>query len=385
MLGKPGENVFKIFVFDGAGGAINIGENKIVITRTAATIDAIPASSSIGIEVMEKGRRELVYLIHEGDALPQKGKVKFKAGESLKAGSANALRLNVWEGEIKDPVTDNRFIGTLKIKGTDYDDNVINQGDDLVCDYEILDSGQVVLEVSVPSIGGMFHSGRNFYSRQEGQIDFSDAAKQIAEEAEGVRERIQGIVSKVDDPKLDQALDKLDQAAAVQSDKSDPETAKQAMDNVQEAKRLLADVRKTHAKVIRQTDLDSCVDFFNKTVRKNARPTEASSFDNLVRTAQRSIDSNSGDFENHLDQLRGRNWEILWRQDWFVVDTFKRQSEEPWQFADRKQHAELVAIGKEAVKADDFEKLRRVVGQLYSIRVSAGGDDDLLPSNIMRG
>lgn len=384
-LSKPGENVFKIFVFDGAGGAINFGENKIVITRTAATIDAIPASSSIGIEVAEKGRRELVHLIREGDPLPHKGKVKFKAGESLKAGSNSELRLNVWEGEIKDPVTDNRYIGTLKIRGADFDENVINQGDDLICDYEILDSGQVVLEVSVPSIGGTFHGGRNFYSRQEGQIDFTDASKQIEDEVEGVRERIQSIVSKVDDPKLDQALEKLDQASSGQSGVSDPETAKQAMDNVQEAKRLLAEVRKQHAKVIRQNDLDSCLKFFNEVVRKNARPTEANSFDNLARTAQRAIDNNSADFDNHLEQLKVRNWEILWRQDWFVVDTFKHMSEEPWQFVDRKQHAELVAVGKEAVKADDIEKLRRVVGQMYSIKITSGADDDLMASNVMRG
>lgn len=384
-LSKPGENVFKIFVFDGAGGAINFGENKLVITRTAATIDAIPASSSIGIEVAEKGRRELVYLIREGDPLPHKGKVKFKAGESLRAGANSELRLNVWEGEIKDPVTDNRYIGTLKIRGADFDENVINQGDDLICDYEILDSGQVVLEVSVPSIGGTFHGGRNFYSRQEGQIDFTDASKQIEDEVEGVRERIQGIVSKVDDPKLDQALEKLDQASSAQGGVSDPETAKQAMDNVQEAKRLLAEVRKQHAKVIRQNDLDSCLKFFNEVVRKNARPTEANSFDNLARTAQRAIDNNSADFDNHLEQLKVRNWEILWRQDWFVVDTFKHMSEEPWQFVDRKQHAELVAVGKEAVKADDIEKLRRVVGQMYSIKITSGADDDLMASNVMRG
>ena len=158
------------------------------------------------------------------------------------------------------------------------------------------------------------------------------------------------------------------------------------MDNVQEAKKLLADVRKSNIKPIRQMDLDSCVDFFSKAVRELARPTEASSFDNLVRTAQRAIDSNSGDFENHLNELRGRNWQILWRQDFFVVDTFKRLSEEPWQFADRRQHAELVAFGKEAIKADDFEKLRNVVGQLYSIRISSGDDDDMLAAaNITRG
>lgn len=386
VLSKPGDNTFKVFVFDASGGPVSIGDSKIVIARTAASVDAIPSSSSIGIEVTHKGRADLVYLVREQDPLPVKGKLIFKAGESLRAQSTNSLNFIVREGEIEDQVRENRAIGVFSIKGSDFDEGVISQGAELICDYEVQDSGQVVLTISVPSVGGHFESHRNFYSRQESQIDFSDASKQIAEEVEIVRERIDGVADKVNDPKLDQALQKLDQASSVQSNESDPETAKQAMDNVQEAKKLLADVRKSNIKPIRQMDLDSCVNFFNKAVREQARPTEASSFDNLVRTAQRAIDSNSGDFENHLNELRGRNWQILWRQDFFIVDTFKRLSEEPWQFADRRQHAELVAVGKEAIKADDFEKLRNVVGQLYSIRISSGDDDDMLAAaNITRG
>lgn len=385
VLSKPGDNTFKVFVFDASGGPVSIGDSKIVIARTAASVDAIPSSSSIGIEVTHKGRADLVYLVREQDPLPVKGKLKFKAGESLRAQSTNSLNFIVREGEITDQVRENRAIGVFSIKGSDFDEGIISQGTELICDYEVQDSGQVVLSVSVQNIG-QFVSHRNFYSRQESQIDFTDASKQIAEEVEIVRERIDGVADKVNDPKLDQALQKLDQASSVQSNESDPETAKQAMDNVQEAKKLLADVRKSNIKPIRQMDLDSCVDFFNKAVREQARPTEASSFDNLVRTAQRAIDSNSGDFENHLNELRGRNWQILWRQDFFVVDTFKRLSEEPWQFADRRQHTELVAVGKEAIKADDFEKLRNVVGQLYSIRISSGDDDDMLAAaNITRG
>ena len=384
-LSKPGENTFKIFVFDAKGGPIAIENNKIVISRTAATIDAIPASSSIGIEINNKGRAELVYLVREGDPLPKKGQEIFRAGESLRAGSNSGLHFIIREGEITNPVSDNRFIGELTINGTDFDDGVISQGDELVCDYEVLDSGQIKLSVTVPKIGGSFDSGKNFYSRQEGQVDFTNASKQIADETGLVREKIESISGKVNDSRLDQALQKLDEAS-VESGQSDPDTAKQAMDNVQEAKKLLADVRKANVKVIRQLDLDSTVKFFDEVIRQHARPTEASSFDNLVRTAQRSIDNNGPDFESHLEQLRGRNWEILWRQDWFVVDTFKRLAQEPWQFADHNQHAELVAHGNEAIKADDIEKLRRVVGGLYSIRISTGGVDDMLATaNITRG
>lgn len=387
-LAKPSENTFRIWVFDASGGPISLDNNKIVITRTAATIDAIPSSSSIGIEVLDKlgGRAILDYLVKEGEPLPKKGQKKFKAGESLRAGGSGSINFKLWEGDIEDPVTDNRPIGRFSINGHDFSDGVISAGIELVCNYEVWDSGNIILEVTIPSIGGTFHSGRNFYSRQAGQIDYTSASAQVHEDARSVRSRVESVADKVESPKLEQALEKLDQAASLEKSESDPETTKQAMDSVLEAKKLLAQVRKEHLKEIRQLDLDGCVEFFNGHVRELARSTEANAFDNLGRTAQRSIDSNSPDFESYLGQLKGKNFEILWRQDWFVVDLFKRLASDTYLFPDKRQHAELVAVGAEAVKADNIDKLRRIVWELDSLKIGSGLEDDMFAAaNIVRG
>ena len=386
-LTKPGDNTFKVFVFDSNGGPVSLREDKIVIARTAASIDAIPASHSVGVEALDKvgGRLSLDYLVREGDQLPKKGKKTFKAGESLKAGSAGSIKFKLWEGDISDPINDNRFIGMFEIKGTDFDDGVIAAGAELICEYEVLDSGNIVLEVSVPSISGSFQSGRNFYSSQEGKVDYTNQAKNIQEQSDHTLQRLDEMASKVDDPRLEQAREKLEQASTIKTDEADPETAKQAMDHVQEAKRLLALTRKEHLKDIRQLELDKAVDFFDKVVRQHARPTEASSFDNLVKTAQRAIDNNSGDFESHLDDLRSRNFMILWRQDWFVIERFKWLAEDAYLFPDAREHAQLVAAGAEALKANDIDKLRAVVAHLDSIRIGSAGENDMLAgANIVR-
>jgi molecular chaperone DnaK len=387
MLAKPGDNTFKVFVFDSKGAPVSLPQDKLVIARTAASIDAIPASHSIGVEAREKigGRTVLDYLVKEGDQLPKKGKKTFRAGESLKAGSAGSLKFKLFEGDIPDPITDNRFVGMFEIKGSDFDDGVIAAGAELVCEYEIRDSGNIVMEVSVPSISGSFHSGRNFYSRVEGQIDYSKASRLVQEQSAHTLDRLEEMASKVDDPRLDQARDKLEQADALKAGDADPEAAKQAMDNVQEAKRLLALTRKEHLRDIRQLELEKLVAFFDSSVREHARPTEEQAFDNLTRTAQRAIDNNSSDFESHLEDLRGRNFQILWRQDWFVVQRFKWLAEDGHLFPDVREHAQLVAVGVEALKANDIEKLRGVVYHLDSMRVASGGDDDMMAAaNIVR-
>jgi molecular chaperone DnaK len=388
VLSKPGENTFKIFLFDAAGGPMAIENSRIVITRTVATIDAIPSSSSIGVEVLDRpgGRPVLDWLVKEGEPLPKKGQKRFKASESLRAGSGGALKFKLWEGNIQDPVTDNRPIGLFSITGHHFSEGVIAAGAELVCGYEVLDSGNVVLEVTVPSIGGTFASDHNFYARQAGEIDYTSAARQVHEDAQALLTRVEAVAGKVQDARLQQAMDKLGKATALDKAETDPEAAKQAMDSVLDAKKLLAQVRKDHLKETRQLDLDSCAEFFSAHVRAHARPAEIAAFENLVRTAQRSIDGNATDFEQHLDELRGKNFEILWRQDWFVVERFRWLAEAAWLFPDRVQHAGFVAAGHEAVSADDIDKLRRIVFQLDTLKIGSGTETDMLATaNIVRG
>jgi molecular chaperone DnaK len=388
VLSKPGENTFKVFVFDAGGGPIRLEQDKIVIARTAASIDAIPASHSTGIEVQPKigGRTVLDYLVREGDQLPKKGKKVYRARESLKAGSPGSLNFKLWEGDVADQPAENRFVGMLQVRGVDFEDGVIPAGAELICDYEVRDSGNIHFEVTIPSIGGSFPSGQNFYSRQEGQIDYSKASQLIEEQADQATEKLDEMASKIDDPLLDQARERLQRASSLKPGENDPEAAKQALDDVQDAKRLLAEARKAHLKDIRQLELEKTIEFFDSHVRQFARPSEESAFDNLSKTASRAIDNDSPDFETHLDELRGKNFMILWRQDWFVIDRFKRLAQDSYLFPDARNHAELVGVGMEALNANDIERLRQVVFELDSSKIVSAGDDELVAgANIILG
>jgi len=388
ILPKHGENTFKIFLFDPMGGPIELEEDKIIITRTAATVNAIPASHSIAIEVLNRlgGRPMLDFLVKSGDHLPLKGKRTYKAAESLKAGAAGSLNFKLWEGEIEDPISDNRPIGVLKISGSDFSDGVIPAGADLECEYEILDSGNIVIEVSVPCISGTFPSGKNFYSRREGQIDYTSAYGLVLHEGQRTLGRIEDIAAVISSPKLNQARQKLESAVSLDPKEAETERSQEALEKVLDAKRLLAQVRKEHLKEIRQIELDIVTSFFDDHVRGHARTSEARAFDTLARTAQRSIDRNDKDFEHHLDEMRNRNFNILWRQDWFVVDRFNFLSNSPHLFADKVRFEELSKIGMEYVRADNIENLRAVVSQMYTIKLGNILENEMFETaNIIRG
>jgi len=386
-LAKNGDNRFKIFVFDQSAGPVTIENSTVVITRTTATIDAIPASHSLGIEVKERfagTATKLRYLVRKGDPLPQKGTEKFKATEALRANGPGILAFKLWEGEIDSPVTDNEMVGYLKITGMDFDSGVIEAGAELTCDYEVFDSGKMSISVTVPSVSGTFNPGHDFYSRQEGQRNFLNEGKIVHEDNERVLDRIEAFSNKVNDERLDDLREKLIETREMSLKEGDPESIKQAHENVLESKRILAKVRKDHLKEMRQVELDGITAFFQEYVNEYAKDTEITAFNNMRKTAKRGIDTNSSEFENYLEEMKEINWHILWREDWFVVDTFQRLSKEEDLVTDRTMFQELVGAGVDALQRDNIEELRKIVFQIYQIKLTHTSHEDIyLPVNII--
>ena len=386
-LFQNGENRFAVKVFDRFGHEMPIGTSVITITKTLATIGAIPASHSIGVEVIDKlgGVPVLEFLVNEGDPLPKKGSITFKAGQTLRAGSNDSINIKLWEGSIQSPITDNRFIGVLKIKGINIAQGVVPTGADIECEYEMSDSGNIILEASIPCIGASF-GNHNFYSRQEGQLDLSDIDS-IAEQGRFVVERIEEMTKRVHDPQLDKARKKAEMAADLDSRADcDPEDVQKANNELLDAKKLISRVRRDNLKAIRQMDLDNCVAFFNNDVRKHAKPAEERAFDNLVRTAQKSIDRNETDFDNIFDNLKTLNTVIMAREDWFIVGWYRSVVATPSNFLDQARFRELKQLGDMAILKGDMNKLREILAALMSIQVSRDSGEKMFEiANIVKG
>lgn len=382
-LALAGDNAFKVSAFDADGRPIALTQDRIVIARTAATVDSIPASHSIGIEVKDRagGSTLLDWLVRAGDPLPVQGSRTYGAEETLKAGSAGSLNFRLWEGEIEDEVQDNRFIGCFRLSGHDFDDGVIAAGAELTLDYEILDSGQVVCEVSVPSIRATLRSG-NFYSRQDVCALAPDL---VVDEARRTLEHLDAIEDRIQHPTLDKVRARLDEALALRGAESDPERIQEAMERVLQARRLLADVRQSRRPEIRRIELDDLLAFYEAHVRPEARPSEARAYDNLVHTAEQALERGDKSFEHYLNELKGRNFQILWQQDWFVVERFRWMVATPGRFGDAAAFERLRGAGAAALAAGDIDGLREVCASLAQIQVASVSDGDLLDmANIVR-
>lgn len=388
---SKGNNTFEVQIF--RNGAALPQPQILVIARTeTASTDFIPASHSISIEALEHGsstKTRPVYLVEEGMPLPAKGTHRFKAYEALKAGTDGALNFKLWEGPIEDPVSDNHYIGVMKIAGRDLEDGVVAAGDDLVCEYEVLDSGQISLHVSIPSIGARF-SEKNFYSRAEGQRDYTSAADlaQIKQEADETLHRITTLAQNVSDPRLSRIQEKLAVASGLTPDEPDADSAQEAHEYVLESRRVLGQVRKEHREAIRQSELDALVSHFNRNLREQASATEIQTFENLTKTARRAIERQDHDVERFLEELKSNNFGIMWRQPGFLVAVFQDMlAASPHLYSDLARFRHLAATGERLIQNHDFEGLQQVLVQLADLRLDfASGTHDISAMvNIVRG
>lgn len=387
-LTKDGSNTFEVSVYDDLGHTVPLKEHQIVIARTIASISSIPASHSISAEVLNRlgGEPELVYLVRKNDPLPQKGQIIFKAGQALKAGSNERLLFKLWEGEISTPIRDNRWIGYYEIRGEDFDAGMVPTGADIICDYEVSDAGTLHLGVSIPCIGADFGS-RNHYSRQESQLDF-DAADRIADNAQDVLRRADAISEKITDSRLDAVREKAKNAASVESKSCDSEDVQNSFSELQSAKELLGQVRKDHRREYRQMELERRVDSFNQLTRKYATSEECTEFDHLTRTIQRTINQNGpdSDFDHQLGELSLKDFNILWRQDWYIVSLFNILIQKPYNYTDQKSFNELKDRGQELVNQDQIQELRKVILALLELQ-SPDALDEGIPAhvNVLKG
>ncbi|MDE0087377.1 MAG: Hsp70 family protein [Candidatus Poribacteria bacterium] len=412
-LTKPGENTFEIVVYDATGNTIK--QDKIVITKTVANIDEIPSSHPIFVEVVRKigGSSVPGYLVREGDKLPKNGELILKAGELLEAGSRNSLNFKIWEGEIDDYISDNRPLGLFQIIGTDLTEGAIPANTDLKFSYEIRSGGYIKFEVEVGSqvIPKKFDGSYNY--KEESTP--SDAA-QIADEGIQIRKRIDYILKSVKEQKLDldeeskkklnKACEKLESAIMLNPEESNTEMIQEAYQGILQVKQHFYQVRKDNRKEIQQSELNDAVKFFDLYSRRFARSSEATEFDKLAETAQRSIDNNVDDFNEHLNELWLRYYQILWRQSWFVVEQFKYYADSPHLFADQDRFEELVHIGNKlmehpdikhitdgireaTIKSEVVDQLRQIVFQIMDIpRISGVASHDEMRSlitNILAG
>lgn len=385
-LSVRGDNTFIIKVSGSETDTSLIGEKTIKITRTIATISSITASQAIGIEVLEKlgGRTTLEFIVKEDEPLPKTGTINVRASNALCAGSDEAINIKLWEGNILNRVEDNRFIGMLRISGQDFDSGVIPSGAIIECSYNISESGNISLDVSVPSIGATFNA-HNFYSSNDGKVNLEDI-NSLTDEAKDIQDRIDSLSESISDSNLDLAKEKIEQISKIDSNTNDSEDVEQAFNNLLEVKKLLYKVSQDNASEMKKIQLKELIDSTDPFIDSLFTEEENNAYQSLKRKAERTLDNDEESFESACNEIREMGYKCLCRQDWFIVELFRNLCRSPKNYTDPKAFIQLRREGELAIESNDINHLRGIIGDLFAIQKQIMSTADLLAkANILRG
>ncbi len=393
-LAKKGDNTFEIYLYDDENRLISLPEKQIVITRTMSVIGAITASHTISVEVRESNLSSAVTLdtlVHEGDKLPTKGSRKYKATERIKAGDPNgSLNLKLWEGNITSPVTDNKFIGMIKVEGTDLDYGAIRPGEEIEFNYTINEAGSLQVEINIERLG-IVKNEKNFYDSNAAEKDMSslDTVYELEDEGEAVIRRADDLEDQVSDPRLDQVRALAEGAQDLADDPViDPEKVKKNSDNLIKAKVLLDQIRTENLKSLRERELDEVRSWYEAAVEPFCDEVEKEDMKSMIGNLERLISKKSKDFETLVSDIYGKAlWGILFRKsEGFVAAVFSNLRAHPYNFKSRETYHALVQAGEEALAREDLDALRQVILQMYGEQKQEINLSDMsAAANIMRG
>ncbi|MBQ6377155.1 MAG: Hsp70 family protein [Lachnospiraceae bacterium] len=370
-LDEPGIHRFLLTVKDPDGCDV-IEPKQIEITRTLAQVTSIPASHSVAVKALDRpgGTPVPVYLVEANDPLPKSGSCTFRAAERLIGGSPGALTFSLWEGEIQDPVDDNRYIGTFRIPGTAFEYGVIEVGTEVICDYEMNESGTLRLGVSVPAVDLQMKE-KNFYSRYEGQSDLTDVSGLIKEINE-LLERTAQMKRHVSDPEVQAVRGKLHEMRAALSRSIDPEVIAEVELDLLDAYKRVSNLHMRYRNVMASRDLEQVISEFRQ-YEKYATEDEKASFDNLVESARYSIDMGSSDFEMQLLELWRRVGNLRWKDDGHIRLLFMYYTRFFGNYSDKAAFHRLRAEGLACMENGDMDGVREVILKLSDIRIVTQG------------
>ena len=364
-LSAHGENHFRIHIFDEAGNPVPLSSDRLTICRVLATVNAIPASQTIALKVLDRvgGKAVPVYLVRENEQLPKRGAVTLHAGKRLVAGSNSALVFTLWEGDIVDPIEDNRYIGTYQIPGISFSSGVIAVGADILCEYEINEAGHLQLGVTVPSVGAVFAS-QNFYSSAEGTTDLNDPSAYM-QTANRMTNKIAQFGIRAYSTELRSVRSLLEKVKeGLQSD--DPEQIQQSVNDLLECQRELAKYRQAHIKDVRVMELNGYRNIVD-TYRNQIDEQNLAVLDELYDSARRAINHQEDAYETILLQYRRQSWTALMRINAFIRQQFDVRVSSPQRYVNPAEFNRLKAEGQACVENEDFQKLKEVIHKLDQI------------------
>lgn len=383
---KPGENKFKVVVYDPSGRVLEEASREITINKTGASAASIPMTYTLAVKTQTGTvgyeRNRLVPLLEKGSSLPAEGEQKFRSGKALKAGGEDFIAFSFYEMAqgVEDP-EQNLHIGDFRLNSSNEleQGERINRGDELIVHWKMSDNGTLSFSVAIPSLGRLIDT-HNLYMAPAGHVNFeghqgSEVASALLSRAEAdldvLDETLGGSADKSGDLRK-----RIERQHAFLSTSTDADTHRSVAEEARRLRQQIALLRLSpdnEERVLTQAVNEAEIAFDSD--RNLADNVDQDRHDKLLATARRSIRERDYDAARRsVDDMKSIHFKVLSDSPEFLIDVFKHLADEKFLAVDEALHDQLVAKGIDAIKAEDISRLRGVLGAMVANRVSSGSD-----------
>lgn len=400
-LSNIGNNNFRIMIFDSTGKPVKDASKEFSISRTFASSTGVPATQTISVKIRESAesvKNVLQPIITKGTSLPAKGEQRFRAARDLKAGNADeTLNFELYQDEGAQEPELNLGIGAFRIRGDDLESGMkIREGDEIVFNWEMSDSGLFKATVDLPSVGQTFDTPK-FYVDQAGHKSFdleggAKIAKRILEDTQEELNTLFEITGQQSSEQIERIKKDLEKQKEILENAADGDTTRSVTESSRHIRQAISKVRhapENRTKVLTR-ELLEIREGFNDHAREFLDEKSNEIFDlndkHAVECLERGSEKDVKDAQSHINAMGSIFHKGIWQNPEFLIDRLKARASSAHLSSDTKKHDDLVQLGVEAIKSEDFDQLRRILFQLNDLQISVGGMSSPLDklSSIMR-
>lgn len=339
--------------------------SKVVEIDRVIELQGIPVAKSLFVEVISRDGRstEPEYLVNVGEKLPKQGEFRVAAQVALTAKSDSSISFRLYQGEIADRVSDNTFIGELKLTSSELGKlDKISIGDELICGYAIDEGLGLKLSISVPSIGqkfeGLYVSGEAIKNPTEDWQEFAESARDL-------KRSLERYVQQNPNTNLEGKIASIERSIQVIESSLVDEEVQSAAEQVRQVKRDFYEARLGDLPKRLLVRFRNTVEFFQSShsgqVISAATNAEKKLFAQHGKAAEAA--ARAGD-EPLWSQEDDEMWEvirgIIWRSDWWIkteLEVLARSSD-----ASNKEKAKL---GLEKLAQGSLGDARTILSDLF--------------------
>ncbi|NEH61733.1 hypothetical protein [Rhizobium ruizarguesonis] len=383
-LRRDGDNRFKIVVSGNDGVPMSGLSREITITKSLASASSIPMTYTLAVKTQTGTvgyeRNQLVPMLKKGTALPAEGRQPFRAGKTLRGGTADTLNIELYDmaAGVTDPER-NLHIGDFRLDAeTDLErGEMISRGHDVIVHWRMSDNGALTLAVELPELGRLI-DGRNFYYVEGGYINFE--GEQGSQIASSLLDRAEKDLNSLSEAlpeaatEIEVLRDKLEGQHAALSTSVEADVHRSV---TEEARRIrqevaLLSVSPQNVTRVMSRDLNEAESDFDD-LRTLATVEDAERHDKLLVSARRSLRDNDVEATQlAVDEMKAIRLKIFANQPEFLASIFRDIAEEAYLAVDATLHEALVSEGMERISERDIDGLRSVIGRIFRNRLSVG-------------